>query len=86
MRLKDFKEYINSLPSELDDLEILSECYDIERGVLLKDVKSLKIIRYKEQEKNYRDSFDGTRYTSVVKEECFHSEDSKECLKISFYE
>lgn len=85
MKLKDFKEYINSLPKELDEFEILSECYDMEKGIILKDVESLETIQYKEKENVYRDSFDGTRYTSIVKEKTFNSDNSKKGLKISFY-
>lgn len=85
MKLKEFKEYVNSLSEELDDLEILAECYDIEKGITLRDVKSLNVVRYKEKENIYTDSFDGTLYTSTVKEETISLKNSNKGLKICFY-
>lgn len=85
MKLKDFKEYINSLPSDMDDLEVLTSYYDMEKGQILRDVEGLCVIRYKEEEKTYVDSFDRTVYTSIVKEETLNCKNSSRALTFCFY-
>ena len=52
MKLKELKEYINSLPEELDNQEVYIRNYNMEQGLTYEPVKSLQPVKVKKRKKN----------------------------------
>ena len=84
MKLKEFKEYINSLPEELDNQEGYIRNYNIKQGLTYEPVKSLQPVKVKSERKMYTDSFDGMAYYAYTIRQA-NNNDSTNALEVSTY-
>ena len=84
MKLKELKEYINSLPEELDNQEVYIKNYNMEQGLTYEPVKSLQPVKVKSERKMYTDSFDGMAYYAYTIRQG-SKDDSTDALEVSTY-
>lgn len=84
MKLKEFKEYINSLPEELDNQEVYIRNYNMEQGLTYEPVKSLQPVKVKSEKRMYTDSFDGMAYYAYTIRQG-SKDDSTDALEVSTY-
>lgn len=84
MKLKELKEYINSLPEELDEQEVYIKNYNMEQGLIYEPIKSLQSVKVKSERRMYTDSFDGMAYYAYTIRQS-SKDDSTDALEVSTY-
>ena len=84
MKLKEFKEYINNLPEELDNQEVYIRNYNMEQGLIYEPVKSLQPVKVKSEKRMYTNSFDGMAYYAYTVRQA-NNNDSTDALEVSTY-
>ena len=84
MKLKELKEYINSLSEELDNQEVYIRNYNMEQGLIYEPVKSLQPVKVKSEKRMYTDSFDGMAYYAYTIRQA-NDNNSTDALEISTY-
>ena len=85
MKLKELKEYINSLPEELDNQEVYIRNYNMEQGLTYEPVKSLQPVKVKSEKRMYTDSFDGMAYYAYTIRQANDNNNSTDALEVSTY-
>lgn len=76
------KELIEILQELDDDIEIVVEHEDMEKGTILKPISSARIEHVVEREETFIDAFDHESYKSTVMRKCYGQKTNKKVLFI----
>lgn len=82
MRKTNPKELIEILQNLDDDVDIVVEYEDMEKGTILKPISSVKIEHVVEREETFLDAFDHEEYNCTVIRQSYGQKTNKKVLLI----